>query len=271
MQSTERVRREPPTFRAVSVRRTELLTPSLARVVLGGSELSGFALPEPAASVRLLLPSAAGHDLVMPTWNGNQFLLPDGRRPVIRTLTPRRFDATGLELDVEIVVHEGGAASAWASSAEPGDRVRQSQGRDAATSSTLEAVGFVIMGDETALPAIAQLLESMPPAMVAQVHVELARPDARLPLAANESTRIEWHVRVEGALPGQALVEAIRASTLTEGTRIWAAGEAAAMHQIRQHLFDERGLSRSVATVRGYWKHGRTGDPDAGGERDSTT
>ncbi len=41
---------------------------------------------------------------------------------------------------------------------------------------------------------------------------------------------------------------------LTDGTRIWAAGEAAAMHKVRQHLFKERGLARSVATVRGYWK-----------------
>ncbi len=65
-------------------------------------------------------------------------------------------------------------------------------------------------------------------------------------------------MRDERALPGQTLVDAMRASTLTEGTRIWAAGEAAAMHQIRHHLFDERRLSRSVATVRGYWKHGRT-------------
>jgi NADPH-dependent ferric siderophore reductase len=265
VQSTERVRREPPTFRAVTVRRTELLTPSLARVVLGGSELSGFALPEPAASVRLLVPSAAGHDLVMPTWNGNQFLLPDGRRPVIRTLTPRRFDEASLELDVEIVVHEGGAASEWSSNAEPGDRAAVS-GPGRGYRIDLDAAGFVIVGDETALPAIAQLLEWMPSSMAVDVHVEAAEPDAVFPLAASDSTRIEWHVRDEDALPGRALVEAIKASTLTEGTRIWAAGEAAAMHQIRHHLFDERGLSRSVATVRGYWKHGRTG-----GETDSTT
>ena len=35
------------------------------------------------------------------------------------------------------------------------------------------------------------------------------------------------------------------------------AGEAAAVQRIRHHLFDERGLSRSHAVVRGYWKHGR--------------
>ena len=44
----------------------------------------------------------------MPAWNGNEFLLPDGRRPAIRTFTPRRVDPEALELDLEIVVHGGG-------------------------------------------------------------------------------------------------------------------------------------------------------------------
>ena len=41
----------------------------------------------------------------MPAWNGNEFLLPDGSRPAIRTLTPLRIDTDGLELDVEVVLH----------------------------------------------------------------------------------------------------------------------------------------------------------------------
>ena len=265
MGPSERVRREPPRFRTVSVRRTELLTPRLARVVLGGSDLAGFDLPEPAASVRLLLPSATGGDLVMPTWNGNQFLLPDGGRPVIRTLTPRRFDAASLELDVEIVVHEAGAASSWASHAQPGDRAAMS-GPGRGYRIDPDAACFVLMGDETALPAIVQLLEAMPPTMVVDVHIEVGQADGVLPVPVNGSTRIAWHIRDKGAPPGQSLVEAIRASTLAEGARVWAAGEAAAMQQIRRHLFDERGLARSIATVRGYWKHGRTGEPDSGGE-----
>ena len=39
---------------------------------------------------------------------------------------------------------------------------------------------------------------------------------------------------------------------------VWVAGEAAAVQKIRKHLFDQRGMSRSDATVRGYWKHGRS-------------
>ncbi len=129
-----------------------------------------------------------------------------------------------------------------------------------------DAACFVLMGDETALPAIVQMLEAMPRTMVVDVHIEVGQADGVLPVPVSDSTRIEWHVRAEGARPGQSLVDAVSAFALPEDTRIWAAGEAAAMQQIRHHLFDERNLSRSVATVRGYWKHGRTGEPDSGGE-----
>ena len=98
----------------------------MASVVLGGPELSDFSLSEPAASVRVLLPSTPGADLVVPVWTGNEFLLPNGERPVIRTLTPRRFDAIAAELEVQIVVHDGGAASGWVSAAAPGDAVAMS-------------------------------------------------------------------------------------------------------------------------------------------------
>jgi len=62
---------------------------------------------------------------------------------------------------------------------------------------------------------------------------------------------------------GTSLGAAVARTDLAEGTRVWVAGEAAAVQRIRKHLFDERGLSRAQCTVRGYWKHGRgEDDPD---------
>ena len=51
-----RVRREPPRFRRVAVRRVDRVGPRMVRVTLAGSELDGLTLEDPAASVRLLLP-----------------------------------------------------------------------------------------------------------------------------------------------------------------------------------------------------------------------
>lgn len=237
------------------------LSTRLVRVTLAGPDLVGFEVDEPAASVRLLLPSAGRSDLVLPEWNGNEFLLPDGERPAIRTLTPRRADPEAGELDVDVVVHGGGVASPWAEAAQPGDPAAVSgPGRGYAIDES--APGFLLGGDETAIPAISQLLEALPADRPVQVHIEVASPDARLPLPDHPRGTVEWHDLPAGAAPGDALVAAIRAADLPPGGRVWAAGEAAAMQRIRRHLFDERGVPRRETTVRGYWKQGRGGDAE---------
>ena len=108
-----RVRREPPPFRDVAVVGIEHPTPHVVRIVFDGSDLHNLIVDEPAASVRLLLPSPGTSDLVIPTWNGNEFLLPGGERPTIRTFTPIRDPEASSELVLDIVVHESGAASDW--------------------------------------------------------------------------------------------------------------------------------------------------------------
>jgi NADPH-dependent ferric siderophore reductase len=259
--ATGRIRREPPAFRRVAVAGVTPLTPRLVRVTVGGPELDGLVIEQPAASVRLLLPAPGSRELVMPNWQGNEFRLPDGSRPPIRTLTPLRLDSTTQELDLEIVVHEGGAASAWAQAARPGDKAAIS-GPGRGYPIDAEAAGFVLGGDESAIPAITQLLEVLPADKPVHVIVEAADPAARLELPKHPAATVDWHDLPAGAPPGDTLVAAITEADLAPGTRIWAAGEAAAMQRIRRHLLDERNLPRSETWIRGYWKSGRAGDSD---------
>jgi NADPH-dependent ferric siderophore reductase len=229
----------------------------MVRVTHTGHELEGFEVKLPAASVRLLLPSPGEPELVIPAWNGNEFLLADGGRPIIRTFTPRRSDTEARELDLDIVIHDGGAASAWAEAAQPGNPAAISgPGRGY----EIEGDAFLLVGDESAIPAISQLLGHLPAAASVQVHIEVAHPDARLDLPDHPGLAVVWHDLPPGAPPGDTLVAAVAAAVLGPDTRVWAAGEAAGMQRIRRHLFGERGLPRSRVTVRGYWKIGRGGD-----------
>jgi NADPH-dependent ferric siderophore reductase len=258
-----RTRREPPPFRLVTVAMVAPLSPRMLRAHLTGSDLEGFVVEDPAASVRLLLPPPGTEDLVVPAWNGNEFLLPDGRRPTIRTLTPRRVDPEGRQLDVDIVLHGAGAASEWVAAARPGSPAAVSgPGRGYAIDP--DAPAFLLGGDETAIPAISQLLEVLPPGIPVDVYIEASEPDARLGLPEHPAAHIEWCDLAAGAAAGDALVAAVGGAELSPGVRVWVAGEAAAVQRIRRYLFDERGLPRSQATVRGYWKQGRTGDKDDG-------
>ena len=253
------LRREPPPFRRVRVTHIEHVTPRMRRIVLAGADLDELVIDEPAASVRLLLPGDDGW-LELPTWTGNQFELADGSRAPIRTFTPRHHDPETKELTIDVVAHGPGAASDWATSVEPGDEVAVS-GPGRGYEITTDAASYLLAGDESAIPAIDQLLEAMtaePPAECPiTVLIEVADPSARLELHAGPSTSVSWLDLPADAAPGTTLIEAVEGlSELPDA--IWVAGEAAAMQRLRTHLFDERGLTRSQATVRGYWKLGRS-------------
>lgn len=250
------LRREPPAFRRLAVRSTEKLSSRMLRVVLGGDELDGFAIEAPASSVRLLLPPAVGDELVMPQWSGNQFELPGGERAPIRTFTPRHHDPGRNELTLDMVLHESGAATDWARSAEVGDEVAVSgPGRSEAVDA--EARSFLLAGDESAIPAIGQLLEAIGPDRSVTVHVEVVDADAAIELPEHPGATVEWHLLDSDDEPGSAMARAVEGiADLPDA--VWVAGEAAAIQRLRGHLFDERGLERSAVTARGYWKQGRS-------------
>lgn len=257
----ERTRRSPPPFRRARVEAVERLTARLVRVTLAGPELRGMPVPQPAASVRLLLPETGADDVELPEWDGNRFVLPEGQRPTLRTLTPRRTEPGPGRLEVQVVVHGAGAASHWAETAGPGTPAAVSgPGRGYEVDATADA--YLLGGDETAAPAIGQLLEALPRHVPVEVHLELADLAARPELPGHPRARVHWHELPPEATPGAALEAAVRDAGPEPGTRIWLAGEAAAVQRIRHHLFSDRGLPRSEAAVRGYWKHGRAGDGD---------
>jgi NADPH-dependent ferric siderophore reductase len=254
MTDIKQLRREPPAFRRVTVGDIEDLTPHLRRFTFIGDELDGLVIDEPAASVRLLVPSPGTDELVMPEWTGNEFLLPDDRRPLIRTFTPR-FLRDG-ELDLDVVLHGDIGASGWAHRASVGDPAAIS-GPGRGYEIDPGADPLLLLGDETAVPAIAQLLEAIPDPTRVIVHVEVARPDARFGLPDHPNATITWHDLDDGA-PGATLLAALEAERVGEATRVWAAGEAAGVQRIRKHLAG-REIDRSHTTVRGYWKVGRAG------------
>jgi len=236
----------------------------MVRVTLAGPALRGLTIDAPAASVRVLLPEPGASELVLPEWQGNEYRGPDGRRPTIRTFTPRRLRAASdpdPELDVDVVVHGQGAASTWADGARPGSPAAVS-GPGRGYEVDPDARAYVLAGDETALPAIAQLLEVLPGTARVDVHVEVADPVARLDLPAHPGATVTWHDLPPGAAPGTTLVDAVAAAApgFDPDVRVWGAGEAAAVQRLRRLLIDGHGIPRGATWLRGYWQRGRRGE-----------
>ena len=255
-----RVRKAPPPFRRATVEQVERLSGRMLRVTLAGPEMAGFPVPDPAASVRLLLPFP-GEELALPDWVGNNFLMPDGRRPIMRTFTPQNVDPEAGRIDLDVVEHAEGAACQWAADAQPGwEAAISGPGKGYAIDA--DAPAFLLAGDESAIPAIGQLLAALPGEAPVEVHVEITDPGAELALPEHPGAKVRWHLLPSGAAPGETMVAAVTAADIADGTRIWVAGEAASVQRIRKHLFDTLGIPRSHTVCRGYWKHGRAeGEP----------
>lgn len=253
-----KIRKPPPPFRAVAVRRTEALGPRMMRVVVGGPELEGFETPEPASSVRVVIPWP-GDDFELPTWTGNEFLLADGRRPALRTFTPVALDAAANEMTFDVVRHPGGAISSWVETAAPGDPVAVSgPGRSEVIDP--DATRAIVVGDETAIPAIRQLIETTPPTIALDITIEVTTAEAELPLPERDGCTVTWATLGPDDAPGATLLPPVAAAEIGPDDRVWAAGEAAGVQRIRKHL-KERDVPRQHSTVRGYWKVPRDDTP----------
>ena len=219
-----RLRREPPPLVPVAVVRRDEVSPRLLRLTFDGPGLTDLVVDEPAASIRLLVPTAGTDELVVPEWNGNEFLLPDGSRPALRTFTPLRVDNDAGRVEIEVVRHPGGAVSEWAESVEPGDPAAISGPGSGFTIPT-GTTQLIVFADETALPAVSQLLDAAVGETRLVIHVEVVTSDAEIDLAVRLDDELTWHVTDADEVPGGRLVEVVRTITeLDDGAHVWAAG-----------------------------------------------
>jgi NADPH-dependent ferric siderophore reductase len=261
-QATQRPARPRPVFRTATVTRVKWLTPHMARVTFGGDELAGLTPHGPAEHIKLFLPRPGQERPVMPEWGPNGPVVAEGQeRPLSRTYTPRRWDETARELDVDILVHGEGPGSSWATEAKPGD-IAVITGPGGPYRLDPEAERFLVAGDESALPAIGTILEALPDGAMAQVFIEIANRDEEIGLSSAADIDLTWLHRGSEPEIGRPLAMALAGAAIDAGTRIWVGCEAGIMREVRRQLLFERGIERAAMHSHGYWKLGEANHPD---------
>lgn len=288
------------------VSRTRRLSPSFVRVTLTGPDLRAFGVAGNDQRLKFVLPRAGagigrlracGQD-----WYAEYRAMPDEQRPHLRTYTVRAARPERAEIDVDVVLHgvddgHAGPATSWAAAAVPGDPLvllgpdRPGRGRawgvewaPPATARTL-----LLAGDETAVPAVAAILESLTPGpRVVWALLEVPKAGDVLALAVPGVAQVRWLPRagrprgelltlaVDAALrelgiasgPGQAPEDVdVDAELLWEvpdpdaaaGCYAWLAGEAGVVKQLRRRLVADLGVPRGAVAFMGYWRVGVTG------------
>lgn len=247
----------PKKVTAATVVRTERPTPHLIRVVLGGQELAGLPLGAYTDHyVKLVFPPA-GVTYPHPTDLASiKRDLPAERWPRLRAYTVRDWDAAAGELTIDVVYHgDEGLAGPWAAGLRPGDRVLFT-GPGGAYAPDPAADWHLLVGDESALPAIAAALERLPAGAPATVFVEVDGPADELPLASPGAVELRWLHRADHPV-GEALVAAVRALDFRPGrVQAFVHGEATFVKELRRLLRIERGVPRGDLSISGYWRRG---------------
>lgn len=210
-------------FRAfdVHVRRVVALSPSFVRVTFAGDSLDRFADNGFDQRIKLFLPLPGRDPLRLPDtddWYAHWRSLPEEDRHPIRTYTVRAVRQAAREIDVDMVRHEdGGPAARWVASARPGAPMTV-LGPDAHFRGQHGGVDFVppvrtgcllLAGDETAVPAIASILERLPATARGEAVLEVPTAGDVLPLTAPDGVVVRWLAR-DGAPHGTSLVPAVQ-------------------------------------------------------------
>jgi NADPH-dependent ferric siderophore reductase len=294
----------------VEVRRVDRLSPSFVRFELGSPALAELGNDGPYLDQRIKLvfphrdgpvPSFEGAD---DSWWETWVQRPEEERGHMRTYTVRDVVGSGTDtrLVVDIVLHdehgdgEAGPGSTWAAQAKVGDRLVAMAPRRGYAYGGIEfapgAAGrIMLVGDETALPAIAGILRDLPGDAVGVALVEVPlRADVQ-ELASPAGVEVVWLARdgvplgtllhaaaIErlGGAPVEVAVsdeevdpdlwetpaysssgeEVAAEAAHTDDLYVWIAGESKVVTGLRRVLVDDLGLDRRQVAFMGYWRRG---------------
>jgi NADPH-dependent ferric siderophore reductase len=251
--------------------------PHLRRITFSGDELAGLELPGPDAFLYVLLPPPGRTELTVDSsfsWAGYDDM-PDDVRPVGAYYTVRRWDPATRRLEMLFVLHgdhDGGGdgpASSWAAKAAVGDPVAL-WGPRTAFEPPAGTGSYVLVADETGLPAVAAILEWLDPAVPVRVVAEVADAASRQELPERPTVDVTW-CHCEGAEAGTTtlLPDAVRSlRPFDDDTYVWGGGESRTLAEVRRHVRRERGLPRERVALVTYWRRAAPGTDAAGDDLD---
>lgn len=254
-------------IRVTAVRR---LTPHLVRITFGGEDLADLRYDEPDQQVKLYFPKPAQTVPRMPAsgadfagWYDAFNAIPEPERPWMRSYTLRTHDPDQHTIAVDFVLHDhnAGPATRWARTAAPGDTLAMFGPSAYFTrpiplrTSIAGADWILLVGDETALPAIGAVLEALPAGTRAEAFVEVPSPADELPIPTSPTVSAHWLHRDVPAGRSTLLLDAVRRAEFPAGEVFaWLAGEASIVRSLRRYLVDERGIDKRAIEFTGHWR-----------------
>jgi NADPH-dependent ferric siderophore reductase len=238
----ERVRHETRR-RSLNVAALEQLTPHMLRVELTSPDLHDFVSLGADDHVKLFFPTQDGG-------------------MVMRDFTPRAYDNVLRTLTIDFALHDAGPATQWASAAKVGDTLEIGGPRGSAIVPD-DFDWYLLVGDETAFPAMARRAEEISPGKPVAVYAIAADQDETLAFRSPADLTQTWILR-EGGDDAAQLRAALDGFTPPAGDGfVWIAAEGGVAKALRQYMIEDRGHPREWIKAAGYWARGKA---DGGGK-----
>ncbi len=230
--------RQEPKRRTLTVATKTNLTPGMIRLVLEGGDLADFVSMSPDDHVKLFVPGEAG-------------------AIVRRDYTPRHFDPAKRELTLDFAVHEAGPATRWAIEVQTGDTLEVGGPRG----STIVSPTFdwwLLVGDETALPAIGRRIEELPDTARVISVVTVTGPDEQLTFTTKANHTAIWvHRPLDKADDANPLLSALQRLDWPKGDGfVWIAAEGRVARTLRDYVTGARNHPLQYLKAAGYWLKG---------------
>lgn len=250
-------------LRLLTVQQAERVSARLVRVRIGGEQLQGFASLGFDDHVKVFFPPPGEAFTSPPALGPAGPVFVDGAtRPAMRDYTPHHHNPKALSLQFDFALHSTGPATEWAARAKAGDTLMVGGPRG----SFLVGTGFghhLLIGDETALPAIRRRVAELPAGAGATILAEVDGPADVEPFRSAANVETRWVYR-SGLHRGSAscLVEALQDLKLPMGSyHAWVACESSDAKAVRAALLS-RGADRASLRAAGYWRRGAAASHD---------
>jgi len=239
----------------------EWLTPGLVRLVLGGPGLDGFVMPDATDTyVNVAIPPAGAPYAAVFEPKLVREVHAEELWPARRRYTVRSWDRADRRLTLDFVVHgDDGVAGPWAATVTPGD-VLVFEGPGSGYLPDPGADWHLMVGDESALPAIAASLEAVPSGVLVVVRLLCDGPDHEIALSSPGDLDLRWlHRAGDAGRNAVLLAEAVATVDFPAGrVHAFVHGEAEEVRAIRRHLLTDRALDRADMSCSPYCRRTMT-------------
>jgi NADPH-dependent ferric siderophore reductase len=250
-------------LRLLTVRAVRQLTPHMIRIdfSVDFSEFKSLGFDD---HIKLFFPDPETGVLTLPVPNA----IPSATspKPIGRDYTPRAFSSSLGELTIDFAVHTAGPATAWAMAAKVGDTLHQGGPRGSMLIPDAFD-GYVMIGDDTALPAMARRLEELALGTPAFVVAEVDGPDDEIVFNTLADLTLHWVHRSARRGPTN-LNDALHGLFVPQNdVHTWVACEGEQAKRVRQQLIDDHGINPAWLKASGYWHRGEAGAHSSIGDR----